>query len=442
MLWAALLPNHLPCDESRRTEATSGLATWCLQFTPRVAVIEALSASPAVVMEVEASARLFGGKRRLVERIREESPDLGVRQLSWAPTSLAAVALARAGRSNGFTKPLEQLLDALPLETVTAVAAHQATLARLGCQALGQVRALPRGGLSRRFDAELLAALDQAYGLRPEAHTWIELAETFSARLELMARVELAPALLFGARRLMLQMSGWLSARHCGVNAFTLRWCHDAMRPRAAGEGGALTVRTAQPTRDIEHLTRLLAEHLAKIQLLAPVGDLELLAVEVHSLEEKSHSLFPEPQQAGESLALVLERIAARLAPQRVLRPVVMEDHRIEWMSHWQPAPEPRPRKLNRSVDIPQPTFVLPEPLKLATRGERPLYQGLLQLLAGPHRVEGGWWDRTTEGEEQRTRHVARDYWVALSEHAGVLWIFQTRLANEETAWFLHGVFA
>jgi protein ImuB len=98
MLWAALLPDNLPCDESRRTEATSGLATWCLQFTPRVAVIEALSASPAVVMEVEASARLFGGKRRLVERLREESPDLGVRQLSWAPTSLAAVAIARAGR--------------------------------------------------------------------------------------------------------------------------------------------------------------------------------------------------------------------------------------------------------------------------------------------------------------------------------------------------------
>ena len=64
------------------------------------------------------------------------------------------------------------------------------------------MRALPRGGLSRRFDAALLAALDQAYGLRPEAHAWIELPETFSAKLELMARVELAPAMLFGARRL------------------------------------------------------------------------------------------------------------------------------------------------------------------------------------------------------------------------------------------------
>lgn len=442
MLWAALLPDRLPSDESRRTEATSGLATWCLQFTPRVAVIEVLSESPAVVMEVEASVRLFGGKRRLVERVRDESADLGVRQISWAPTSLAAVAFARVGKSNGFAKPIDQLLDALPLETLTAVAAHRATLVRLGCQTLGQVRALPRGGLSRRFDAELLAALDQAYGLRAEAHTWIELPETFSAKLELMARVELAPAMLFGARRLMLQMSGWLSARHGGVTSFTLRWCHDAMRSKAAGDGGEMTVRTAQPTRDIEHLTRLLAEHLAKVHLLAPVGDLELLAVEVHSLEEKSRTLFPEPQQAGESLALVLERIAARLGPDRVLRPVVMEDHRIEWMSHWQPAPEPRPRKPNRSVDIPQPTFVLPEPLKLATRGERPLYQGLLQLLAGPHRIEGGWWDRTVVDGEQRTRNVTRDYWVALSEHAGVLWVFQTRLANDQTAWFLHGVFA
>jgi len=116
--------------------------------------------------------------------------------------------------------------------------------------------------LSRRFDAQLLATLDQAYGLRPETYPWAQLPETFHARLELMARVEHAPALLFGARRLMLQMAGWLMARRSGVTAFTLRWCHDAMRAKSAGDGGELTVRTAQATRDTEHLIRLLAEHL------------------------------------------------------------------------------------------------------------------------------------------------------------------------------------
>jgi protein ImuB len=443
MLWAALLPDRLPEAESARIDSLTGLATWCLQFTPRVALIEPTCMQPCVVMELEASVRLFGGKRRLAERVRDESADLGVKQLSWAPTSLAAVALARAGRSNGFAKPLAETLDRLPMETLTSVEAHRATLARLGCQTLGQVRALPRGGLSRRFDGELLAALDRAYGLRPEAHAWVALPETFRARCELMSRVELAPALLFGARRLMVQMAGWLAARHAGVTAFTLKWCHDAMRSKSAGDGGQLTVRTAAATRDIEHLTRLLAEHLAQVQLLAPAGELELLADEVHALEEKSTSLLPEPQAAGESLALLIERIAARLGPQSVLRPVTMEDHRVEWMCHWQSAPEPRPRKLARTMTMPQPTFILPEPLRLMTRGHRPIYQGVLQLLAGPHRVEGGWWDRTVEEDGQaRTRNVVRDYWVALSEHAGVLWIFQTRLADDETAWFLHGTFA
>lgn len=442
MLWAALLLAAIPSDEPRRIEALEGVATWCLQFTPRVAILEPDSEAPAVVMEAAASARLFGGKRKLVERVRDEAADLGVARLSWAPTSLAAVALARAGRSNGFGKPLEQLLDELPHHALVAVAAHQATLARLGCQTLGQVRALPRGGISRRFDAQLLAALDQAYGVRPEAHAWHELPDTFRARLELMSRVELAPALLFGARRLLLQMAGWLAARHCGVAAFTLKWCHDVMRSRSAGDGGALTVRTAAPTRDIEHLTRLLAEHLAKVQLKAPVGDLELIADDVHALEEKTLPLLPTPQQAGESLALVLERIAARLGPERVLRPVITEDHRLEWMCHWQPASDQPARQQARTLEIPQPTFVLPEPLRLAMRGNRPLYQGVLQLLAGPHRVEGGWWDRTVVDGQPATRHVARDYWVALSEHAGVLWIFQTRLADDEAAWFLHGTFA
>jgi protein ImuB len=75
-------------------------------------------------------------------------------------------------------------------------------------------------------------------------------------------------------------------------------------------------------------------------------------------------------------------------------------------------------------------------------RGNRPLYQGVLLLLVGPHRLESGWWDRSLIEGAATSRNVVRDYWVALSEHAGLLWIFQTRLASDEAAWFLHGTFA
>lgn len=437
MLWAALsLP--LSSDKSPPSDdQLRGLAIWALQFTPRVAVLD-----ESVVMEVEASTRLFGGKRALRDRVVHESVDLGVASVAWAPTSLAALALARVGKENGVRRPIAELLDALPMETLSAVMPHRTTLNQLGCRTLGDIRVLPRGGISRRFDKELLTALDQAYGLRPEAHVWVTVPETFSARLELQARVEIAPALLFGARRLLMQMCGWLAARHAGTTAFVLRWKHDAMRARDSGEGDELVVRTAEPMRDLEHLCRLLAENLATVQLRAPAGDLELEALDVHALEEHSASLLPETVKSAESLNLVLERIAARLGPERVLRPVLVEDHRLEWMQHWQPAPTPLPRKRARQTRFPQPTCILPEPLRLAMNGNRPLYQGPLHMLIGPHRVEGGWWHRVGDIGSTQSRNVVRDYWVALSEHCGPVLVFQERLADDKTAWYLQGSYA
>ena len=66
------------------------------------------------------------------------------------------------------------------------------------------------GGISRRFDSQLLLALYQAYGLRPEGYARVPLPEAFSAKLELLGRVDTAPELMFGARLLLSQMSGWL----------------------------------------------------------------------------------------------------------------------------------------------------------------------------------------------------------------------------------------
>lgn len=166
------------------------------------------------------------------------------------------------------------------------------------------------------------------------------------------------------------------------------------MRSREIASNDELVVRTAVPMRDVEHLCRLLAEYLAKTQLLAPAGDIQMEALDVQALEEHSESLIPDTVRSGESHGLVLERIAARLGPERVLRPALVEDHRLEWMQHWQPAPTPLPLRRAKATAMPQPTFVLPEPLRLAVRGHRPMYQGPLHLLTGPHRIEGGWCSR------------------------------------------------
>ncbi len=468
MLWVALiLPPRPPAPfEDPATappphpwgicaEAQAGLAVWCLQFTPRVALME-----DAVVMEVEASLRLFRGLPALKARLGDEAPDLGAVGIGWAPSATAALVLARCGVLDLGGRLLQAVLDPLPLQALSAGAEHAEALSRAGINTLGQLRALPRGGISRRFGAPLLTMLDQAYGLRPEAHAWVALPEDFHARVELPCREDHAPALLLGVRPLLMRLCGWLAARHAGATGVTLHWVHDSMRAKDAGDGGSLTVRTAEPIRELEHFCRLMAEHLAKTRLLAPVGELRLEAVGVQALTEDSASLLPDVVRTGETLYLTLERIAARLGPERVLQPVPADDHRPEWMTRWRACGDGRTpsRRQGRQAavrppEVPEPAFLLDPPLRLAVRDHRPHYQGALTLLVGPDRLEGGWWDRVpaTEQRTQHHRQVTRDYWIAVNENAGVLAVYQERLTaagseGEEKvaveAWYLHGMYA
>jgi protein ImuB len=393
----------------------------------------------AVVLELGASLRLFGGLRALHRRLLQEGEAYGVEGLAWAPTSLAALACARAGIANGLTQDLTPLLDSLPLTSLSAVAAHAPMLARLGCQRLGQVRALPRGPTARRFGAALLQALDQAHGQAPEAHAWVLAPEQFQARLELPYRIENAAALGHYAEQLLRQLCAWLAARHAGIKRLTLSWQHDAMRAREAGSGGALSLGTADTTRDFGHLARLLREHLALLELKAPAGELSLQADEVQALHEHSASLLPDaPDQAREPLNQLLERVAVRLGPECVRRARLREDHRPECMQDWLPWGQVLPASHARPALQPQPSWLLDPPLALKTRRDLPVHQGQpLQLLAGPQRIEGGWW-----GGKAVDPQVQRDYFLARSAQAGLLWIYQERLSTQEQRWFLHGVFA
>lgn len=437
--WAALYPR--PPSSPLEVDA---LGAWALQFTPRVAVW-----ADCVVAEVSGSLRLFGGAHLLHQRLAQGAQDLGV-QVGWAPTATAAVAVVHQHQGPADLawlpmapqQALVHLLDPLPLQALPAVAAHRAVLSRLGCRSLGNVRLLPRAGLSRRVGPELLACLDQAYGLQPEVHRWITAAPYFHARLELPSRVESAPALMFAAQRLLGQLVTWLSVRHLGAVAFTLHWGHDSLRARDVGAEGELTVRMAQPGRCVTHFVRLLAEHLAQVTLAAPVADIRLEAHELVPLAQESGALIPQSLHRTDDTDRVLERIQARLGPDSVRRPQLCADHRLEWMQHWHHDLTRSSRGAAPVSELPLPTWVLDEPLKLQERDHRPVYHGSLQLILGPDRIEGGWWHRRVTQGQMQALNVQRDYWVAASPQAGLLWVFQQRLAQDQTAWFLHGFFA
>jgi protein ImuB len=416
------------------------IAWWSLQFTPKVALTDL-----AVLMEVSASLRLFGGEDALKVAVAAQAADLGCPAVAWGPTATGTVALARCGVQDGFAAPLERLLDRLPLESLPAVAAHAGVLTRTGCRTLGDVRRLPRGGVSRRFTKSLLVAMDQAYGLLPIAFEWVKLPEKFSARLELPGRVEVAEGLMFGARRLLSQMAGWLAARHAGVNAFTMRFKYDFHRPTNVPPWGEITIRTADVTREMTHFSRLLGERLAQTELGASVEELVLVAGDVIPLEELSGSLLQEKNRDGETPVQLIERLSERLGADRVVRAAIRSDYRPEQVQTWRAATSSPDRGVPPLPAMPQPTWLMDKPLELAFRKGRPVYQGALGHVAGPYRVEAGWWDRedprvVASGEACAAR---RDYFVMASEHGGLLWVFKdlAPAAGGRERWFLHGIF-
>lgn len=437
MLWVAL--QALPEGESPAlADRITALGWWALQFTPKVARVD-----DALLLELSASERLWGGRAPLLRQIYESDKPAANVKYARGATSLIAIARLQAVQPETKTTP-----DDLPLATLAAARPHLATLAQIGCSRWGQLRTLPRDGVVRRFGASLLDALDRAYGQGPDLYPWLQVPDRFEATLELAAQVETAAALLFGARRLLNQLQLWLQLRHWGVLALELRWTMDARRHTASH--GELVLRSAEPSADMTHLQRLLAEQLAHISLPAPVLYLRLRSLETEKLCAATGGLLLTEQAAGDSLQQMLERLSARLGAQQVLQVQARSEHRPEWMQAWQalldatqltPAAASSARAGDKKSFKPEalyPTWLLATPQKLVVRGQRPHYPGPLTLLAGPQRLEAGAWGGTD--------CALRDYFLARSEQAGLLWIYRERLAgpgaDADANWYLHGLFA
>ncbi len=452
MYWIALQPQPEAQDASAQADALMALGWWGLQFTPRVAQRE-----QAVVLEVSASERLFGGRQPLLDHLFGAARPVQPVRMAHAATALLALAYLQLDADAVYPAP-----DLLPLVTLADAQAHLATLERIGCRCWGDLRALPRGGVVRRFGAPLLDALDRAYGLKPEVYPWLLLPEVFDLPLELSAQVETAPALLFAARRMLAQLQVWLQARQRGILALELGWQMDARRNTATH--GSLVVRTAEPTLDMTHLQRLLGEHLDHTTLPAPVLYLRMRSVETALLPGASISLLPDELRNGDGLNQLLERLSARLGTEQVLRAVQCEDHRPEYMQRWEASSSsgvpdihlqtPAGRRKSKAQPVAAgpacaelyPTWLLATPLRLAVRQDHPLYQGPLTLLVGPQRLEAGWWGTAAPA---KTVVTLRDYFVARSEQAGLLWIYRERLSASQAAddaaaagyWYLQGLF-
>jgi protein ImuB len=422
-------------DEAREQAALQSTALMLLQYTPELALGE----DATLLLDARASLRLFGGHRALCRRVRHSVAAMGFTTwLGAAPTAHGASLLARHHRKAKSSRQrravrmttMTRLLDALPFHLLTAAQPYYDLLAGIGCANLADLRQLPRAGLQRRCDTSVLNALDRAYGDAVELFDWVQAPPNFAARLELPDRIDYAQALLFGARRLILQMTGWLRARQLAVTRFVLMLEHE--RGRCAVAPTSLEIALAQASWQEAHLTTLLKENLERMTLPAPVIALRLEAAQLTPMEPPSASLFPEPGGSAADFNRLLELLTARLGAESVLMPAPQADYRPEIGNAWKPAAQWKRHSAWPIQKAERPFWLLEKPIALRVRDHRPFYGSPLKLVSGPERIECGWWDDA---------FATRDYFIALGTDSAYYWIYRQRFDVEER-WFLHGLFA
>jgi protein ImuB len=417
-------------DELREQQAVSEVATALMQFSPQVT----LAAEQTVLVDVSASLRLFGGIRAILRAIRDAIGAFGYTfQTSVSPTGQGAWLLARYRGGNRLSvKSLKRELGRLPALLVLEARRFCDWFEGLGCSTVADLMCLPRAGLKKRCGTSLLDTLDRAVGEAPELFEWVQTPPSFSARLELPDRVEHAEAVLFGARRLIVQLTGWLASKQFALTRFTLKLEHE--RGRAALPPTDIEIALAQPTWHEEHLTRLLKERLGRIELVGSVIALRLEVNDVEAAAPPSDTLFPEPGGNAEDHNRLIELLVARLGPENVLRAAPIADHRPEIIANWVPVTSDV-KGCALPGDQPRPSWLLEAPVQLITRGHRPFYGSPLRTVSPGERVEAGWW-----GGEL----VTRDYFVAEADDHSCYWIYRERVGSrgeDDPRWFLHGIF-
>ena len=452
-------------DPGRDDAALMAVAHVALGFTPAVS----FGGDHVVLAEVQASLRYFGGLPRLLARLRAELAPLGHQlRLACAPTAQGAhwMAMGAGPEATPASRVDSQAawrarVGAVPVARMAAAAPHLAALESLGLATAAHLWKQPRAGLVRRFGAALLADIDRALGDLPDPRTALQPAPTFDSRLELFMRADDSAALLTGAAVLLNRLTAWAMAHHGLVGGFELRLHHESRRKMLddpASRTTVLEIGLGEPVSDTAHLHSLLRERLQRLPLAASVIELSLHCHAITPGAPPNAELFPSAASVGEGWHRLLERFEARLGAHNIQRLQPVADHRPERATAVRRGGDTAPAR-GRAAGAPlqlvaphgpaatssgdpadwprlkRPVWLLRQPQPLREEGGTPLLAGRpLWLVAGPERIEAGWWD---DG------YAARDYFIAQDHEGALLWVYRFRHAPAagEAGWYLQGKF-
>ncbi len=436
----ALVPNLHVAEAAPDEDDASlrDLARWAIGYSPVVAV----DPPDGLWIDIAGAAHLFGGEEELLRDLTSRVKRQGITaKAAVADAPGAAWAVVRYGA--GGVVPTGRIVDAVATLSIQALrigADKLGSLHRLGIERVGQLAAMPRAPLVRRFGRDVALRLDQALGHAFEPITPLIPKETPTAALafaEPIGRLEDIKSLVL---RLCEDLCRQLERRGQGARRL------DLLFQRVDRKGASLRVGTARASRDALHLAKLFDERLPSIDPGFGIEEIVLVASKVEPLRETQVQARGLGDEGGgdADMGPLVDRLGARIGLRKVYRLAAVQSLVPERMARKVPAlapptgsvwPENLPRP-SRLLDPPEPvvaTALLPDhpPALFVWRKVR----HKVAKADGPERITPEWW----KGDRGS---AARDYYRVETEQGGRFWIFRDAPTDQGGRWWMHGFFS
>lgn len=423
----ALAPTMIVKSADPKADAAAllQLADWCGCFAPWTAA----DPPDGIVLDITGTAHLFGGEHRMLAHVETKLAALGLEsRLAIADTPSAAWATARfdSGRILRTGTALQELAD-LPVAALRLDERMINTLKALGLYRIGALAKLPRGPLARRFGPILLERLDGLLGRREapisprrEPARWrsrADLAEPIITRQSIEIVLK---ELLRGLCQILEEEE--LGARQVSLYAF-----------KVDGALQNISIGTARPSRDPDHLFRLFREKLDHLEPGFGIETFLLEAPAADRLTPEQAKLYTLTRSTDAGFAQLIDRLQTRLGVKAVFQSYPVDSH----------CPERAVISLPAMTDCKiaaapphgrRPSLLLhpPEYAEMQSEGRAFHWRGLNRRIiqaTGPERLRSEWWQ---DGMDV----TARDYYRIEDDRGHRYWLFKSR-----EGWFVHGLF-
>ncbi|MEO1720336.1 MAG: DNA polymerase Y family protein, partial [Pseudomonadota bacterium] len=425
-------------DTERDRQVLQDLAFWLGRYGPR----RNYDGSDGLWVETTGVDHLFGGEADMLADLIMRCARAGLTaRAGLAETHGAAFALARFAchRKQPFSiiaqGDLQKALAEIPVDGLRLAEDSVRLLKRLGLRRIGQLTAVSRIALNRRFredgrgvrratrDALARAVvwrLDQAFGLELEPRRAIEPEPVRMCRLAFADPLISADGVESAAHKLVTQLCKQLETQGEGALAACL------ILYRSDHTRAVIEVTASQPSHAPDHWKSLLRERLATIDAGLGIDAVTFAAMKVGPVRNTQSALVRSGCEAVSSqveMVALVDRLSNRLGADRVRRNHAIESHIPERADAWQSArdcEQPRSQAVSPNTvrarktqatasakhamraDTKRPCFLVspPEPIEvLAELPEGPpahfrwrRQSCRIRMSEGPERLTPEWW--------------------------------------------------